>query len=326
VERRTTTILRSLDIALCLLAILVAAIASLNPSFDTRTVVVLLTDTTLLYASRMILASGFGSIPRALRGTGIVGGLAVIAIVGVVLLDPSLGLATLVGLFGAAMTVQGLERLVNALNRDRPVWFRASALAVGGSTIFLVALALSSPHIRAVSLVAILTLTIFLNGIEGIVSGVRPSSARQLTLIKLIAFSVFYGFVNVNWIDLYFNRVPAYHIWLIVTYLAPFGVLLVFRGLKDWQLAASLGLLVSLENDLGYYFSGDLFFGFRVNLVQWLSGQLGFEGNRVLFTFQGGLFSFPVTSFLMGFSVYARAAVVVLVLYHWWITPSTPDT
>ena len=135
-------------------------------------------------------------------------------------------------------------------------------------------------------------------------------------------FAIFYGFVNINWIDLFATSAPGYHIWLILTYMAPFGVLLVFQGLRDWQLALSLGLLVSLLNDVGYYFTGDLLFGFHVPLVPWLAGQLGFLGNTVLFVFQGGLFTFPVTSTLMGLSIYSRIAVVMAVLFHWWRYPS----
>ncbi len=142
-----------------------------------------------------------------------------------------------------------------------------------------------------------------------------------MVLIKLILFSGVYGFLNINWIDLFATTAPYYHIWLILSYFAPFGVLLVFQGLKDWQLALSLALLVSLVNDLGYFFTGDLIFGFRVALIPWLAGQLGFLGDKVLFVFQGGLLTFPVTSTLLGLTVYARIASVTTILYHWWRFP-----
>ncbi|MCL4540241.1 MAG: hypothetical protein M1378_11710 [Bacteroidetes bacterium] len=70
-------------------------------------------------------------------------------------------------------------------------------------------------------------------------------------------------------------------------------------------------------NDLDYYITGNLFFGFHVNLIAWLSSQLGFEGSKVLFNFEGGFFTIPVTSYLMGFTVYARFVVAALVLYQW---------
>jgi hypothetical protein len=149
----------------------------------------------------------------------------------------------------------------------------------------------------------------------------RHTDRKHLVLLKLIIFAVVYGFVNINWIDLFATSAPYYHIWLILAYFAPFGVVILFQGLKDWQLALSLALLVSLMNDLGYFFTGDLIFGFHRDLVQWLGGQLGFQGNTVLFTFQGGELTFPVTSYLMGFSIYARIAVVSVILYHWWKWP-----
>ena len=141
---------------------------------------------------------------------------------------------------------------------------------------------------------------------------------RHLVLIRLIAFAMFYGLVFINWIDLFNVVVPAYHLWVILGYMIPFGVLLAVRGWEDWELAFSLGLLASLGNDLGYFVIGDLFFGFHVALPNWYLNQLGFHGSQVLFTFQGGFFSFGVTSWMMGLAIYARIAVVVLSLRHWW--------
>ena len=68
-------------------------------------------------------------------------------------------------------------------------------------------------------------------------------------------------------------------------------------------------------------FTGDLLFGFHVQLLPWLAGQLGFDGDMVLFTFQGGLFTIPVTSYLMGLVVYLRIIFVVAILYQWWRRP-----
>ncbi|MDA4128126.1 MAG: hypothetical protein OK422_01470 [Thaumarchaeota archaeon] len=147
------------------------------------------------------------------------------------------------------------------------------------------------------------------------------TTKKHWVLLKLILFSVLYGFLNINWIDLFATTVPYYHIWLILSYFAPFAVLIVFQGVRDWQLALSLALLVSLINDLGYFFTSDLLFGFQVPLISWLGGQLGFAGFNVLFTFQGGPITFPVTSALMGLSIYVRIAVVAVILLHWWRFP-----
>jgi hypothetical protein len=179
-----------------------------------------------------------------------------------------------------------------------------------------------TPDIATLTLVPLLAVIVLVNGIEMIVWGLRPTDPRQLTLLKLVLFSAFYGLILINWLDLYGTSAPAYHIWLVLTYMAPFGVLIVFQGLKDWQLALSLGLLVSLMNDVGYFFIGDLLFGFHKAILPWIEGQLGFFGNQLLFEFQGGIFTIPVTSILMGFTIYGRIAVVSLVLYHWWRNPS----
>ncbi len=313
---------RAANVVLGSLSILVILVVALNRSVGAATIVPLLAFAVLLNAFRIASGSGASHLPRLLRGLSLGLGLLIASIVTLVILSPGVGLATLTLLFATGLAIQGLERLAHTAHAGYPRWLRATALTVGATTLVLAGTIVTFPHMTFLTLTALLTLSLFVNGIDGIVVGLRPSTAKQLTLVKLVVFAIFYGFVNVNWIDLYYNRVPAYHIWLILTYMAPFGVLLVFRGFKDWQLALSLGLLVSLVNDLGYYFSGDLFFGFHEKLVPWLAGQLGFDGSKVLFIFQGGLFKIPVTSYVMGASVYGRIAVVVVLLYHWWKRPA----
>jgi len=225
-------------------------------------------------------------------------------------------------LVAVTLTIQGLGRILQATGRERPGWSRGSTLATGVVTVLIAGIVLLVQGIALDTLVALVSVVVLFNGVEMVVSGLRPSNRRQLTLLKLILFSAFYGLIMVNWIDLYGSSAPGYHIWVILTCMAPFGVLLVFQGFKDWEVAFALGLLVSLMNDLGYYFMGDLLFGFNVSLIPWLGNQLGFRGNLTLFTFQGGFFSFPVTSIMMGISIYARIAVVVVVLYSWWKHPA----
>jgi len=300
---------------------MVTLVVILNPTFGSATVVSLLAMAVILNALR-IVSSGGAVLPPMLRGVSVGLGLLTAIIVGIAILSPSVGIATLALVFAIGLAIQGAARLAHTAHVGHPRWLRVSALTTGAVTLVLAATIAILPTLTIVSLVALLTLALVINGVDSVVAGLRPSTGKQLTLVKLVVFALVYGFVNVNWIDLYYNKVPAYHIWLILTYMAPFGVLLVFQGLKDWQLAFSLGLLVSLVNDLGYYFSGDLFFGFHVQLLPWLAGQLGFEGWKLLFTFQGGLFMIPVSSYLMGASVYGRIAVVALVLYHWWRRPA----
>ncbi|HYC12527.1 MAG TPA: hypothetical protein VEC02_07750 [Nitrososphaerales archaeon] len=309
------------EVVLGVLSIMVTLVVILNPTFGSATVVSLLAMAVILNALR-IVSSGGAVLPPMLRGVSVGLGLLTAIIVGIAILSPSVGIATLALVFAIGLAIQGAARLAHTAHVGHPRWLRVSALTTGAVTLVLAATIAILPTLTIVSLVALLTLALVINGVDSVVAGLRPSTGKQLTLVKLVVFALVYGFVNVNWIDLYYNQVPAYHIWLILTYMAPFGVLLVFQGLKDWQLAFSLGLLVSLVNDLGYYFSGDLFFGFHVQLLPWLAGQLGFEGWKLLFTFQGGLFMIPVSSYLMGASVYGRIAVVALVLYHWWRRPA----
>ena len=322
VERKPPKWVRAAEVILGLLSLVITLVVVLNPDFGAGTIISLLAFALILNSLRIVSSGGALHLPATLRGLSVVLGLLTAGIVAIAILSPGIGLATLGLLFALGLAIQGLARIAHTAHVGHPRWLRVSALTAGAITLALAAVIALLPGITLFSLVALLVLTLFVNGIDSIVAGLRPSTGKQLTLVKLTVFALVYGFVNVNWIDLYYNQVPGYHIWLILTYMAPFGVLLVFQGFKDWQLALSLGLLVSLVNDLGYFFSGDLFFGFHVQLVPWLEGQLGLEGSKLLFNFQGGLFTLPVTSYLMAATIYGRIAVVAVVLYQWWRRPA----
>ena len=46
------------------------------------------------------------------------------------------------------------------------------------------------------------------------------------------------------------------------------------------------------------------------------------EGPQLVTIFQGRTFTIDVSSWLMGFSIYARATIATLILYYWWRHPS----
>jgi hypothetical protein len=314
---------RVLEVVLGLASTVMALVILANLTYQSTQLVLLLSVAILFSAVRMIAAGGLRRSLASLEALGLLGGgaLASFAVLAAIL-DPTLSLRTLEFLFAMSLTVQGLGRILRSARGGRPSWLRGSNFATGAVTVAFAAGAVLVPDLAFVTLVPILAVVVLVNGIEAVVSGLQPTDPRQLTLLKLILFSAFYGLVLINWIDLFAVTAPAYHIWLVMTYMAPFGVLIVFQGLGEWQLALSLGLLVSLMNDVGYYFVGDLLFGFSQPLVPWVEGQLGFQGTNLLFTFQGGFFTIPVTSVLMGATIYTRIAVVALILYHWWRHPS----
>ncbi|MDG6983466.1 MAG: hypothetical protein JRN28_02800 [Nitrososphaerota archaeon] len=315
--------LRLSEVILGLASVVVSVVVLANLDYQTSELVLLLSVALVFSAVRMMVSGGFRKGLARLESLGLLGGgllTAALLAVGIVL--PGMSFETLVFLLAITLAIQGLGRVLHSTKRGHPAWLRGSALLMGALTMLLAVGAVIIPNIAALTLVPLLGVIVFLNGIEMIVWGLRPTDVRQMTLLKLILFSAFYGLVLINWVDLYGTSAPAYHIWLVMTYMAPFGVLIVFQGFKDWQLALSLGLLVSLMNDVGYFFVGDLLFGFHRALLPWIEGQLGFQGSTVLFTFQGGLFNIPVTSELMGFTIYGRIAVVAVILYHWWRQPS----
>jgi hypothetical protein len=296
-----------------------------NPSFGDQNLILLLSFALIFTAVRMIATGGFRKNFMSIEGLGLAGGgLLALALVVAVVTVPGLSLQSLVFLLAVSLTVQGLGRILHSWGKGTPSWLRGSALASGVGMVLLAAVVEFVQGIALLTLVELLALTVLVSGAEAVVAGLRPNR-RQMTLLKLIVFAAFYGIVFVNWIDLfnggaYINIVPGYHIWVIIAYLIPFGVLLVIHGRKEWELALSLGLIASLGNDLAYFVVGDAYFGFHVNLLDWYAHQFGLYGNTILFTFNGGLFSFGVPSWLMGAAIYGRIAVVLLSLRHWWHT------
>ena len=315
-----------LRVAEVLFGIASAAIALFvitNPSFGDENLILLLSFALIFSAVRMIATGSARKDLMSIEGLGLAGGglLALVLVVAVEVV-PGLSLQTLIFLLAVSLTIQGLGRILHSWGRGTPRWLRGSALVAGVGMVLLAAVVEFVRGIALLTLVELLALTVLVSGAEAVVAGLGPNQ-RQMTLLKLTVFAAFYGIVFVNWIDLfnggaYIYVVPAYHIWVIIAYLIPFGLLLVIQGRKDWELALSLGLIASLGNDLAYFVIGDAYFGFQVNLLDWYAHQFGLYGNTTLFVFNGGLFSFNVPSWLMGAAIYGRIAVVVLSLRRWW--------
>ena len=304
-------------------SVVISLVVIVSPGYGAQNLVPLLSLALIFSAVRMIAAGGVRERLKSFEGIGVAGaGVIALVLVIAVVLVPGLSLQTLVLLLAVSLSIQGLGRMLSSTGRERPRWLRGSSLAAGIVMVILAAIVEFVRGLALLTLVELLALTVLASGGEAVVGGLRPNQ-RQLTLLKLVVFAAFYGIVFVNWIDLfnggaYIYVVPGYHVWVIIAYMIPFGVLLVIQGRKDWELALSLGLIASLGNDLCYFVVGDAFFGFHVSLLDWYAHQFGFYGNTTLFVFNGGVFSFSVPSWLMGLAIYARIAVVLLSLRHWW--------
>jgi len=147
------------------------------------------------------------------------------------------------------------------------------------------------------------------------------SKNRAELYAKLVVISIIYGLFWINPVDLTsaLHDMPYYHLWLIALYFAPAYGLFAVYGTRDWELYLSIGLLASLMNDLFFYPVGELMHLVSgINLIEWYKMQLGLDGWAVDFWFKGGIFTFPVWSWLMGLSIYARIITVVL-LSEWWL-------
>jgi hypothetical protein len=331
---------RSLLVLLGLFAITLAVIVLAHPELATLDELTALTITFVALNSARILIAG-GRFLRAADGNwrftrwgrrayselGAVGVVLVtLAVVVAIDLYPGQAISLAVFLLATVLVVQGMGRIVVGLHRHVPNFLQKSNIATGLLIVLVVLLFVAYTGFALVGLAILVGVLLIVFGTETALAGLRPTDPRQFVLLKLVLFAAFYGLVMINWIDLFGKSVPGYGIWLILSYMAPFAVLLVFLGWESWPLATSLGLLVSLMNDVGYYFVGNLLFGFHEPLVPWLLGQLGFDGNQIVTIFEGGTFAWPITSWEMGLSIYLRVLVVSAILYYWWRNPTGLST
>ena len=337
-EERTTRIRRDVgrgaQIFLGIFSIAFAVVVLATLEFTIRGLLLLLGETVVIVSAQTLLAGGrvisenwlqlrapqFWK--RAVGAWGLVGlGVLSFALTIFVLLDPNLAETAAAFVLATVLVLLGVGRILQAARVAAPLWLRGSLVSTGALILLCVVIAVSFEGLALASFAILVGIILLVTGVETVVTGLHPTDPRQFVLLKLLLFSAFYGLILINWIDLYGKSVPAYGIWLILTYMAPFGVLIVFQGWRSWPLAASLGLLVSLMNDVGYYFVGNLIFGFHQDLGPWIAGQLGLLGNQVVTFFEAGSFSIAVTSWMMGLSIYARIAVVALILVYWWRHP-----
>ena len=128
---------------------------------------------------------------------------------------------------------------------------------------------------------------------------------------KLVAYSILYGLILINYIDVMYSGGYAYHLWLIAMCFAPFAIFSLIDP-RDWKLTASLGLVSSLMNDVFYgpiaYLAGkpiDLSWYYKLWLIP--RGEL-------LFNLDFGVFRIPVFSWMMASSIYARIVLIYLLL------------
>jgi len=131
---------------------------------------------------------------------------------------------------------------------------------------------------------------------------------------KLMAYSILYGIVLINYIDIVSSGGYAYHLWLVAMYFAPFVIFLLVDP-KDWNLTVSLGLISSLMNDVFYglivYLAGksiDLFWYYNLWLI---------PHNELLFDLNFGVFRVPVFSWMMALSIYSRIILVYMLIKKW---------
>jgi uncharacterized membrane protein HdeD (DUF308 family) len=329
---RVDSVVRLAQIVGGLCAVGVSVVVLANPLVSVRTLIVLLAVALVPDGLRLLLTGSTGSgrwsqLEEALRSRvnhvgRIALGLIALGLVAAVLLSPVLAPLTLLYLLASGVVITNVDRLLHIASRATPRWLRSLSVGTGIVVLILIVVGISAPSVGLATFAILIGVCLLVGGVQSVVSGLRPTDPRQVVLLQVVLFSLLYGLVLINWIDLFGKSVPGYGIWLVLTYFAPFWMMLIYEGYSEWPLALSLGLLVSLANDMGYYFVGNLLFGFHQDLLPWVAGQLGLHGNQLVTTFDAGFVEIPVASWLMGLSIYVRIVLVTVGLHYWWKHPA----
>jgi hypothetical protein len=145
-------------------------------------------------------------------------------------------------------------------------------------------------------------------------------------LLAVCIFAVLYGFVLINYVDLnqYLVRNWAPDGWysfiLVVLCGLPFVPLSIWATrhepspfYKRFLIVVGFGLFVTLCNDLGLGISWYSFGATSLNYGWMYRFNLGLAGTATTWTAQFGIAQIPVSSYLMGGSIYARITVVALI-------------
>ena len=142
------------------------------------------------------------------------------------------------------------------------------------------------------------------------------TSVLQGKLPFLVIFSVLYGIVFINYIDIITagGAIYGYHLWLVLMYFLPFAGFSVLN-LRNWKLTIALGLLASLMNDVFYGLTKYLI-GIPYDLTHYYSNWL-IPQNTHLFNLNLGFTVLPVYSWMMALSIYGRIIPIFLLLLSW---------
>jgi hypothetical protein len=140
------------------------------------------------------------------------------------------------------------------------------------------------------------------------------NSDRKGVVSKLMTYSVIYGLILINYIDIGLSAY-AFHVWLIAMYFAPFVVFSILHP-EDWKLAVSLGFLSSLMNDV-FYGPVKYLVGKPIDLHNYYTLWL-IPLNEPLFCLDFGFFHIRVFSWMMALSIYSRMILIYLLIRKWW--------
>jgi uncharacterized membrane protein HdeD (DUF308 family) len=155
-----------------LLAMLSGVLVLVFPGLGIGTLVILLAIGLIFVGIRSIAVVGFSRIPKNLRAVSVIAGIISLILAPIVLLFPGFGALSLIFILGYGLIAYGISRIYMAYELKRTESSLRGLMAAAGVTgIILSIFVLILPGIALLTLTVILSVALFIIGVEILVSG-----------------------------------------------------------------------------------------------------------------------------------------------------------
>jgi uncharacterized membrane protein HdeD (DUF308 family) len=174
---KTSNWVRVLRVIVGLIAIAASVVVLASPGLALFTILFLLSFALLFLGVARIAHSVAAKLwSKGHRALHAVAGVVTLILGALVLALPGLGIGTLIFLLAFALLAYGVVSLViggSAIANLLPKWVRALLVIVGALSVIFSLVVIVFPTIGVVTLVAMLSVSFLLNGIESIISGIE---------------------------------------------------------------------------------------------------------------------------------------------------------
>jgi len=181
-QEKAPTWIRILEIVLGAIAIAASGIVLANPDTTTVLIVMLLSISLLVVGiSSIITGAVVSHLPKSLRGIKI--GMGIVAIIGSIfsIANPVAAALAFVNLIAIFVLIYGAGLIAEGIGRKESKASKIASIVIGVIVVILSAILLALPGFTLVLLIMILSISLLLNGIARIISGITGRQIRPIS-------------------------------------------------------------------------------------------------------------------------------------------------